>query len=383
MIYLDHNATTRPAPQVVTAVIDALERGWANPSSMHRLGQAARRAVELARDSVAALLCCRPDEVVFTSGGTESIDLAVHGARGDGGLATSRLEHKAVRESAERLSRGGTEVIWLDHDRRGVIDLDGLERLLRARGAQIGLVSVMWANHETGIVQPIDAIGAMCRRLGVRFHTDAVQRAGKGAIDLATLPVDLLSFSAHKFHGPKGAGGLFVRKGVRLEGHLAGGPQERGRRGGTENVPGIVGMGVAAGLARSWLAGDGPQRVSRLRDDLERRLAAAAGAVVNGGTAPRCSDTTNLGFEGLEAEPILLSLSERGVCAAAGAACASGSVEPSPVLLALGVPQDIAAGSIRFSLGRDTTPGEIDAAVEVVSDVVRQLRSALSPGRSR
>lgn len=375
MVYLDNNATTRPAPEVVAAVTEALETGWANPSSMHRPGQAARRAVELARDAVATLLGCRPAEVVFTSGGTESIDLALYGACGRGALVTSRLEHNSVRAAAERLARQGAEVIWLEHDHRGLVDLDRLERLLSARSGEIGLVSVMWANHETGIVQPIGDVGALCRKHGVLVHTDAVQRAGKAPIDLGATPVDLASFSAHKFHGPLGVGGLYVRSGVRLEGRLVGGPQERGRRGGSENVPGIAGMGAAASLAKSWLAGDGPKRVARLRDDLERRLVAATAAVVHGAEAPRGAETTNLGFPGLEAEPILLSLSERGVCASAGAACASGSVEPSPVLLALGVPPDLAAGSIRFSLGRDTTSAEIDAASEVVSDVVRRLRA--------
>ena len=381
-IYLDSNATTRPAEEVVAAMAEALRAGWANPSSLHRPGQAARRQVELARESVSRLIGCRPGELVFTSGGTESANLAILGslaARPDRNLLlTSRLEHGTVRQLAGRLAGRGTEVIWLAHDVCGLVDLDSLGRLLATRADRIGLVSIMWVNNETGVIQPVPRIARLCREHGVLFHTDATQYVGKLPVDLSSVAVDLLSFSAHKFHGPQGIGGLYLRQGVRIEPQVIGGPQEQERRGGTENVAGIVGLGAAATLARAWLATGERDRLAGIRDDFERRVRQRVGAVsVNGGSAPRIWDTSNLAFSHLEAEAILLMLSERGVCASAGAACSSGSTEPSAVLEAMGIAPPLVRGSIRFGLDRDTTEPQIDRAVEIIVEVIAKLRIAV------
>jgi len=385
-IYLDNNATTRPAPEVVDAVAEMMREQWGNPSSVHRLGQTARYRIESARAQVAALVGASEREIVFTSGGTESANLAITGvlaARPERRLVvTSRLEHSAVRELAEALvERKLAEVHWLEHRADGTVDLDALDALLTARSTEIAVVSIMWANNETGVVQPVGDIGERCRAARVPFHTDATQAVGRIPVDLAALPIDLATFSAHKFHGPKGVGALYLRRGVRPLRQLIGGPQERELRGGTENVPGIVGMGVATTLAQTWLATDERKRLSTLRDRLEHGiLERVPSAVVNGATAPRLWNTTNIGFPKLEAEAILLLLSERGVCASAGAACSSGSLDPSPVLLAMGVPPDVAHGSIRLSLSRETTEAEIDAAIDIVTDAVTRLSRTLPQG---
>jgi len=385
-IYLDNNATTRPADAVVAAMSRALREQWANPSSVHRAGQAVRREIILARSAVAELIGCQERELVFTSGGTESVNLAVRGAIGAQPnrrvLVTSRLEHSAVRDLAEALATLGVEVVWLGNDADGLVDAEGLRTLLAERADEIGLVSVMWVNNETGVIQPIESIGTVCRESGVRFHTDATQAVGKIPIDVASLPIDLLSFAAHKFHGPQGTGGLYVRRGVRLQTQVIGGPQERGRRGGTENAAGIVGAGVAGQLAMDWLAGGGPADLALRRDTLERGIVDALDrTAVNGLGARRIAGTSNIAFIGLEAEAILLMLSERGVCASAGAACSSGSMEPSPVLQAMGLPPEQIYGSVRFGLSRETTDDEVAHAVEIVVDVVTRLREPLAVQR--
>jgi cysteine desulfurase len=382
-VYLDSNATTRPADEVRAAVEASLRDEWANPSSVHRAGQAARRQVELARAAVAELIGAAEREIVFTSGGTEADDLAIRGTlaaqRSRPVLVTSRLEHSAVRETAERLAAEGTEVVWLESDGSGVVRLDALADLLARRAGEVGLVSIMWANNETGVIQPVEAIGAMCRDHGVRFHTDAVQWVGRMPTMVRDLPVDLLTCSAHKLHGPKGSGALYIRRGVRIEPRIVGGPQERERRGGTENVPGIIGFGVAATLAARWLRAAGNAPPAALRDRLESLILCRVGdARVNGAAAPRLWNTSNIGFPRLEAEALLLLLSEHGVYASAGAACSSGSLDPSPVLLAMGVAPEVAHGSIRFSLSRYTTAAQIDEAVEVVVACVERLRSSMS-----
>lgn len=384
-IHLDHNATTRPAPQVIEAMREVLEQEWGNPSSVHRAGLAARRRVELARESVARLVGAEPREVIFTSGGTESANLAIRGTLGALAstrrrvLVTSRLEHAAVRECAERLARDGVEVAWLPHRPDGVVEVEALRRLLDARAEEVALVSLMWANNETGVIAPIAEIAALCRARGVRFHTDGVQWAGRLATDLRASPIDLLTLSAHKFHGPKGVGALVVRGGARVEAQILGGPQERERRGGTENVPGIVGLGVAADRARAGISPAAEMHLASLRDRLERGVRARCPeVVVNGAGAPRVPGTTNLGFPRLGAEAILVALSERGVFASAGAACSSGSLDPSPVLLAMGVPEEVAHGSIRFSLSGETTEAEIDRAIEEVATVVARLSRTLT-----
>ncbi len=382
-IYLDNNATTRPAAGVVAAMTGALQNEWGNPSSMHRAGQAARRAVELARESVCQLIGCKDRELIFTSGGTEAANLAILGSLSAQPkrkvLVTSRLEHSAVRELAERLANDGTEVIWIPNTHDGLIELDALQNLLIQRASEIALVSIMWVNNETGVIQPIDRIGALCREQGVRFHTDATQWVGKMPTDVSTLPIDLLTCAAHKFHGPTGIGALYVRSGVRIDSQTIGGGQERGRRAGTENVAGIVGFGVAAKLAQAWLDTDGPEQIAALRNSLEQHiLATVPDSSINAVDAPRLWDVTNIAFARLEAEAILLMLSERGVCASAGAACSSGSIEPSAVLLAMGIAPELAYGSIRFSLSRDTTQQEIDLAGEIVTQVVAKLRGSLA-----
>ncbi len=382
-IYLDNNATTRPADAVVAAMTRVLREHWANPSSAHRVGQAARRELELARSSVAELICCQERELVFVSGGTEAANLAVRGALGAQPnrrvLVTSRLEHSAVRELAEALASQGVEVLWLGNDDRGLVDVEGLRALLEERASEIGLVSVMWVNNETGVIQAVEALGALCRQFGVRFHTDATQAVGKTVIDVGRLPIDLLSFAAHKFHGPQGIGALYVRRGVRIQPQVVGGPQERRRRGGTENVASVVGFGVAAQRAAGWLADGGPVALAGHRDAMERGIVdRLANTVINGLEAPRIEGTSNIAFLGLEAESILLMLSERGVCASAGAACSSGSMDPSPVLRAMGLSPEAYHGSIRFGLSRDTTDDEIDRAVGIIVEVVTRLRKSLA-----
>ncbi len=382
-IYLDNNATTRPLDEVVEAMRDCLATTWANPSSVHRLGVEARRQLELAREAVAHLVGCQERELTFCSGGTEAANLAILGTFAATPerrlLLTSKLEHSAVRETAEAWAARGGEVLWIEHRPDGIVDLDWLEQTLASRGSLIGLLSLMWANNETGVVQPIERVGALCRERGVRFHTDATQWVGRMPTDVASLQVDLLSFAAHKFHGPKGVGALYLRRGVRVERQVIGGPQERERRGGTENVPGIVGMGVAADAARAWLAAPAWGELAALRDRLERSLLERCeSATVNGAAAPRLWNTTNIGFRRLEAEAILLLLSERGVCASAGAACSSGSLDPSPVLLAMGIPPEVAHGSVRLSLSRFTTPAEIERAISIIPECIAKLRRGMA-----
>jgi cysteine desulfurase len=285
-----------------------------------------------------------------------------------------------VRELAQQLEKRGVEVVWLSSSPSapGTPDLDALAGLLASRANEIALVSLMWANNETGAITDIARAGALCREHGVRFHTDATQWVGKMPTDLAALQVDLASFAAHKFHGPKGVGALYVRRNVRITPQTYGGPQERERRGGTENAPAIAGMGVAADLARTWLAGDGVARGTMLRDRFEQAVCGATSGIAHACAAPRLWNTTNIGFTRLEAEAILLLLSERGVFASAGAACSSGSLDPSPVLLAMGIAPELAHGSIRFILSRDTTEADCDDAARRVIEAITRLRSSTS-----
>lgn len=386
MIYLDNNATTRPTPGVVEAVRLALEEVWHNPSSVHRGGQAARHAVELARRDLAELIGVKPRDVVFTSGGTEAIDLAIRGvlmARGAAGptppvVVSTKVEHAAVRDLLGALSDSGLATVrWAPTDAEGIVRPQEVAALL---GAGVALVSLQWANNETGAIQPVAEVGALCRRAGVAFHCDATQWVGKMPMPAdAPPPCDLLTCSAHKFHGPKGVGVLWARPGIRLRPTIRG-TQELGRRGGTENVPGILGAAAAAREARTWLTDAGArERLGAVRDRFERRvLDAIPDARINGPRDParRLWNTTNIGFPRLEAEALLLLLSERGVCASAGAACSSGSLDPSPVLLAMGVPPEVAHGSLRFSLSRETTDAEADAAADIVIAAVRTLRAS-------
>ncbi|MEM1353495.1 MAG: cysteine desulfurase family protein [Planctomycetota bacterium] len=398
--YLDNNATTMPAPEVLDAMDQAGRELWANPSSVHRFGQQVRQRVELARQSVAGLIGAAPRELVFTSGGTESANLATFGLTPTPAgltLITTGVEHAAVREPAEHVGKQGGRVVWLAVDSAGRVELDGLAKALAQAVADeersVVLVSIQWANNETGVIQPIPAIAEAValakatarergRRIKLLLHVDATQAVGKLPVDVDRVGVDLLTFSAHKFHGPKGVGALWLRRGVRLSPLQRGGPQERERRGGTENTTGIIGMGVAADLARRFL--DTPQNtvaIQALRDRLERGVVSALpDTVVNSRDAPRLWNTTSLGFPGVEAEAVLLGLSEKGICASAGAACSSGSLEPSPVLLAMGIPEPVAHGSVRFSLSRYTRPSEIDRALEAVPAVVGRLMRTMPMG---
>ena len=393
-VYLDNNATTQPLPEVASAVAEAMEELWANPSSVHRFGQTVRQRLELARQSVATLINCKPRELVFTSGGTESNNLAIFGT-GPKLLVTTPIEHSAIREPAEEFAKQGGEVVRLRVDRQGLIDPRELHEVLqtRATGDGVVLVSVQWANNETGVLQPMtdvvaavaearSAINARGERTKVYLHVDATQAVGKLPVDVMKMGIDLLTLAAHKFHGPKGVGALFVRTAVRLRAVQRGGPQEREKRGGTENVPAILGMGVAAEAAMRFVADQtAVSGITAMRDRFERAiLKELPDTVVNSGEAPRLWNTSNLGFPGLEAEAILLALSERSVCASAGAACSSGSLEPSPVLLAMGIPEPVAHGSVRFSLSRLTTDAEVDEAIRVVPEVVRRLRQTMPMG---
>ena len=394
MTYLDHNATTPPLPEVLEAVESCLREDWANPSSTHRAGIAARRRIELARDQVARLIGCRARDLLLCSGGTEAANLALRGVLATTGdrsaIATSRLEHSAVRDTVERLEKEGASVHWIRHRSDGVVDLEAFESMLTDHGDEIAIASVMWVNNETGVIQPVAELGRLCREHGVRFHTDAVQAVGRMPVDVASLDVDLLSFAAHKFHGTKGAGGLFVGRGVKLEPSITGGGQERDRRGGTENVPAIVGMGMAAEPAAAWLKrvsddADAPDSITtlearrvRFETGVRTALEGTSEVVVNGEDAPRLWTTSSVAFPRLAAEGMLMAMSERDLMASAGAACSSGSLEPSPVLLAMGVPEPLAHGSIRFSYSRFTTDEEIDAAIEVVNRVVESIATSVT-----
>ncbi|TVQ61023.1 MAG: cysteine desulfurase [Phycisphaerales bacterium] len=385
VIYLDNNATTRPSPGVIEAVRRALEQDWANPSSIHRPGQSARRVVELARESVAALIGARARDVVFTSGGTESIDLAFRGALRATGrrvVVTTAVEHEAVRSLCDALETTGVEVRQIPLARGGVADADALPGLLTD---DVALVSVQWANNETGAVQPVERIGALCRERRIPFHCDGTQWAGKMPTDISATPIDLLTLSAHKLHGPKGVGALAIRRGTPLAPVLHG-VQEQERRGGTENVPGIAGFGAAAEEARAWFAeASNRDRLGALRDRFEQRvLERVPDAHVNGPADPwradhptRLWNTTNIAFPRLEAEALLMLLSEKGVCASAGAACSSGSLEPSPVLLAMGVAPEYAHGAIRFSLSRESTWDELERAAAIIEQCVGRLRASM------
>jgi len=391
MIYLDNNATTRVDEQVRQAMEPWLAEHYGNPSSLHRFGQESRQAIELARHQVAELLSCAPGEIVFTSGGTESDNAAIMGVvdRWKGSprrIVTSTVEHSAVREPIRWVEKQGHTVTEIPVDTRGNLDIDALRGEL-AKG-NVGLVSIMWANNETGVIFDIAAIAQVVREASgeavaakgsVVFHVDAVQAAGKIPLKVAGLGVDLLSVSGHKFHGPKGVGALYVRRGAAWSPFMRGGPQERERRGGTENVPAIVGIGAAAQLARAALAKDPNWTVVRaLRDRLERGLLERIPETfVNGDPEHRLANTTNIGFAGLEAESILLLLSEQGVCASAGAACASGSLEPSHVIQAMGIPERIAHGAVRFSLSSRTTAEEIEKVLEIMPPLIARLRAVM------
>jgi cysteine desulfurase len=383
-VYLDHNATTPVEPEVLDAMLPYLREEFGNASSIHTPGQRARAAVETAREQVAALIGARVQEIVFTSGGTESDNHAISGAVSASHspaphVISSPTEHEAVLNSCQQLEKEGVTLTYLPTNREGLIDLEELHRAITPETA---LITLMHANNELGTVQPLEEIGRIAKEHKVPFHTDAVQSAGKIPIDVNGLGVDLLSLSGHKFYAPKGIGALYIRSGTRLQQFLYGGHHQRGFRPGTENVAGIVGLGKAAEIARTHLADDAA-RVGALRDRLERGLLQRVPqSRVNGGHAQRTPNTTNILFHGIEAEALVIALDLQGLACSTGAACSSGAVEPSHVLLAIGLTADEARSSIRLSLGRHTTQDEIDRALEIITAAVAQLR-ALSPTYSK
>jgi cysteine desulfurase len=383
-VYLDYNATTPVAPAVLEAMLPFLGENFGNAGSVHSAGQRARAAVDAARESVAALIGAKASEIVFTSGGTEADNLAIFGTiaaspKPRKHVITTAIEHHAILHSCEELERQGIEVtvVPVGHgpNSQGVIDPEEIRRALRPETV---LITVMHANNELGTIQPIAEISRIAAEAGVRFHCDGVQSAGKVPLDVNRLGVDLLSISAHKFYGPKGVGALYVRTGTNLTPRFFGGHAERDRRAGTENVPGIIGIGEAAELARMLLAEDAA-RIAPLRDRLESALLDRIPfARVNGDRSHRVPNTTNISFPGAAGEALLIALDLHGVECSTGAACSSGSTEPSHVLTAAGLSRDDARASLRFSLGRPTTAAEIDRAVEIIPGVVERIR-ALSP----
>jgi len=377
-IYLDHNATTPLATPVVDRMTAVLRDEFGNPSSVHHFGQRAKAAIDEARSAVAALLGADPGEIVFTGSGTEGDNMAIRGAAealeptGRRHLVVSAIEHEAVLNTAKALARRGWRVTHLPIDGTGIVSPDDLRSALTDDTA---LVSVMHANNEIGTIQPIAELARIAHERRALFHTDAVQSAGKIPIDVKALGVDLLSLSAHKFYGPKGVGAVWIRRGLRLLSPITGGKQERGRRAGTENVAGIVGMGVAARLAREKMADEGA-RLAVLRDRLEEGvLAHVTGTAVNGARSPRVPNTTNISFDRTEAESLLIALDLEGVAVSTGSACSSGTLEPSHVLKAMGFPAHRTQNSIRFSLGAANTDADIDRVVAVLPGIVEKLRS--------
>lgn len=374
-VYLDYAATTPLDPAVLEAMLPALRDVHANPSSVHRAGQRARRLVEEARERVAAAIGARPAEIVFTSGATEADNHALRAVlEGGGHLVTSELEHAAVRATARRLEADGAAVTWLPPDRRGAIDPEAVREALRP---DTRLVALMLVNNETGVRTELPPVAAAARERGALVHCDAVQALGFEPLDVGELGVDLLALSAHKAYGPKGVGALWVRSGLELPPLLRGGAQERGRRAGTSNVPAIVGFGVAAELAAARLERD-REEVRALRDLFEARLVRLPGVRVNGGEAPRGVKHSNLLVEGADGETLLMALDAAGIAASAGSACAAGSLEPSHVLTAMGLDRAAAKASLRFTFGRGLEREAVAGAAERVVEAIGRVRAALA-----
>jgi cysteine desulfurase len=381
-IYLDNNATTPVEPAVLDAMLPFLSADFGNASSIHTFGQRARAAVETAREQVAELINGKPQEIIFTSGGTESDNHAIFGVaqassplRSGAHIITSSVEHEAVLNSCQALEKSGAAVTYLPVSREGLVDSQDVRKAIRPETV---LITVMHANNELGTVQPLAEIGRIAAEHKICFHTDAVQSIGKIAVDVRALHLDLLSLSGHKLYAPKGIGAIFIKGGTRLRQFLFGGHHQRGFRPGTENVAGIVGLGKAAELARLSLAEDAAH-ISGLRNQLEQGLLARIrDSAANGAAAPRTPNTSNITFAGIEGEALVIALDLQGLACSTGAACSSGAVEPSHVLTAIGLPASEARASLRFSLGRHTTPAEIDTALEIIPSAVERLRR-LSP----
>jgi cysteine desulfurase len=378
--YFDHNATTPVAPEVRDAIVFCLEGSYGNASSIHGFGQDAKARVERARRQVVALLNCTPAEIIFTSGGTEADNLAILGAvrtshRSRNHVITSSIEHPAVLNTCQELEKGGVEVSYVGVGSEGIVSPDDVRAALKPHTE---LISIMHANNELGTVQPVAQISEIAREAGVVFHSDGVQSTGKIPTEMEELGVDLFSLSAHKFYGPKGAGALYVRKGTQLEQIQHGGRHERGYRAGTQNVPGIVGLGEAAALARKNLATE-TGRLTEIRDRFESSiLERIESATVNGSATDRVPNTANIRFDGLEGEALVIALDLKGMAVSSGAACSSGAVEPSHVLIAIGLSADQARSSIRFSLGQQNDGQQVGALLDALPEVVQHLR-VLSP----
>jgi cysteine desulfurase len=376
-IYLDNNATTPVLPEVFEAMRPYFTDQFGNASSIHHHGQQTRSAVEDARESVAALLGCRASEVVFTSGGTEADNLAIAGLVDAGDhIITSSIEHHAVLHACRHQEEIGCDVTVLPVDGRGLVDPDDVRRALRPNSK---LISIMMANNETGVLQPVEEIGKIAADAGVHFHTDAVQVAAKVAIDVNRIGCTALSISGHKIHAPQGIGALYVKKGTRIQPLLHGGRHERSRRAGTENVPGIVALGKAAQLAKDALERGDDKKMSAMRDRLQEGILAQVDeAGVNADGAARVPNTSNIHFDHIDGEALVIALDLKGLAVSTGAACSSGAIEPSHVLIAMGLRADQARASIRFSLGKQTTAEDIDVALALVPETVARLRE-LSP----
>ena len=377
-IYLDHNATTPLLPAVIDRMTAVLREEFGNPSSVHHFGQQAKAAVDDARSQVAELVGGDPSEVLFTSGGTEGDNIAIRGAAealeatGRRHLVASAIEHEAVLNTLKALARRGWQITLLPVDQTGIVSPAALREALTDKTV---LVSVMHANNEIGTIQPLAELARLAHERGALFHTDAVQSAGKIPLNVKGLGVDMLSVSAHKFYGPKGVGALWIRRGLRVMPLLTGGRQERSRRAGTENVPGIVGMGVAASIAAGKMESEG-RRLAELRDRLEAGiLRTVPGTTVNGSRDHRVPNTTNISFDRIEAESLLIALDLEGVAVSTGSACSSGTLEPSHVLKAMGFNAHRTQNSIRFSLGASNTEAEMDRVIAVLPGIVEKLRS--------
>lgn len=378
-IYMDNNATTQVAPEVLEVMVPYLHDLYGNPSSAHTFGGQVGRKIREAREQVAALIGAQPEEIIFTSCGTESDNAAVRSALATQPqkrhIVTSRVEHPAIKSLGSHLSNQGYQVTEIPVDAKGRLDMDRYEKSLTPDTA---MVSLMWANNETGVIFPVEKAAELAQEKGILFHTDAVQLAGKMPIDIKNAPIDMLSLSGHKLHAPKGIGVLYVRKGTKFSPFLVGGHQERGRRGGTENTASIIGLGKACELAAAHIR-DENSKVKGLRDRLENELLARIpNSRVNGDVSSRLPNTSSISFEFVEGEAILLMMDEFGICASSGSACTSGSLQPSHVLRAMGVPFTMAHGSIRFSLSIYNTEEEIDFVIDKVPPIIERLRD-LSP----
>jgi cysteine desulfurase len=380
-VYLDNNATTPVLPEVLEAMRPYFAERFGNASSIHHHGQETRAAVERARESVADLLGCRAAEIVFTSGGTEGDNLAISGlARAGDHVISSTIEHHAVLNSCKHLEAMGCEVTYVPVDSRGLVDPHDVKGALRPNTK---LITIMMANNETGVLQPVEEIGKIAAEADVYFHTDAVQAAGKVPIEVKRIGCDLLSISGHKLHAAQGVGALYVRKGTILEPLFHGGSHERSRRAGTENVPGIIGLGKAAELARKALERGDLAGMAALRDRIEQTILSEIEATgVNGRGAPRVPNTTNIHFDYIEGEALVIALDLKGLAVSTGAACSSGAIEPSHVLTAMGLPPEIARASLRFSLGKQNTEDDVQFALDLVPQTVSRLRE-LSPVYNR